>query len=404
MATATAVFKQVAIKREATYGVAPVATGAQLMRRTESTFNLAKDTYQSAEVRTDQQRADFRHGVRRTPGNLRGELSPGSYSDIMAAILKRDFTNGASAAAVSVTIAGTGPTYTVTRAAGSYLTDGFKLFDVIRLTVGSLNAANINKNLMITALTATVATVIVLNGVAMFAEGPITGTTVSVTGKKTFVPTSGHTDVSFSLEHWFPDVPANELFTGVKFMSADIALPPTGLSTIDFAGDGKDITTNTTRFYTTPTALSTAGIVASVNGVLVIGGTQQTAVTGVTLRIMAEYTGDPVVGANTIPGKFAGPLTVEGEFSAYFDSTTLRDLFINETEASLAVALTTNNTATADFISFVVSRIKVGGADKSDGQGGITQTFPFTALLNTAGGAGTANEQTTISIQDSLAA
>ena len=65
------------------------------------------------------------------------------------------------------------------RCSGSYLTDGFKIGDVIRLTAGAFNALNTQKNLLIIALTATVATVRVVNGSAMFAEANIASATVS---------------------------------------------------------------------------------------------------------------------------------------------------------------------------------------------------------------------------------
>ena len=98
MPQAAGIFKQVVLKRELTYGAAPTASGAQLMRRAQSTIDLTKETYQSSEIRPDMQVADFRHGVRRIQGSLQGELSPKTYSDIFAAVLKREFTAGVSAA------------------------------------------------------------------------------------------------------------------------------------------------------------------------------------------------------------------------------------------------------------------------------------------------------------------
>ncbi|HNC42446.1 MAG TPA: hypothetical protein PK522_11735, partial [Nitrosomonas sp.] len=75
-------------------------------------------------------------------------------------------------------------------------------------------------------------------------------------------------------------------------------------------------------------------------------------------------------------------------------------MFEDETEASVTMTLTTNNAANADFVSFTMPRIKVGGNSKDDGQKGIVQTVPFTALLNP----GTNNgDATTLMIQDSLA-
>ena len=72
MAQASGVFKQVSIKEETSYGVLPaVATGAQLLRRVDASFNLTKDTYESSEIRTDLQTADFRHGVRKVARSLK---------------------------------------------------------------------------------------------------------------------------------------------------------------------------------------------------------------------------------------------------------------------------------------------------------------------------------------------
>lgn len=404
MPNASGLFKQVSIKRNAgAYGAAAGTTGFQLLRRTSSTLDLNKETYQSAEIRPDMQVADFRHGVRRVAGAIGGELSPGTYADIFAAMLKRDFTAGASAASLSITIAGSGPTYTVTRAAGSWLTDGFKLYDVFRLTAGTFNVANSNKNLMIVALTATIATVIVLNGSALVAEGPIASATAAVTGKKTYTPTSGHTDVDFNVEHWYADIAQSELFTGVKFAKADLSLPPTGITNASFEAMGQDMTTATARYGASPTAVTTTTVTAAVNGALVQGGAVVAIVTGLQLTLAANYSGDPVVGSNTIPALFAGRVIVGGQFTAYFPDATLRNLFVNETETSLAVALTSDNSAASAFVAFSMPRIKVGGAAKNDGEGAVTQTLPFQALFNSSGGAGTSTDQTTLVVQDSAA-
>lgn len=404
MPQASGIFKQVAIKRELVYGSAPAASGAQLLRRAQSTIDLTKETYQSGEIRPDMQVADFRHGVRRIQGSLQGELSPKTYSDIFAAVLKREFTAGASTTGLAITIAaGLGSSYTVTRGSGSYLTDGFKVGDVVRLTAGTFNAANLNKNLLIMGLTATMATVMTLNGSTLTAEGPIASATIGVQGKKTYIPISGHTDVSFAMEHWFNDISQSEVYTGIKFDKVSLDLPPTGMAKVSFDTMGQNVTTSNSRYFTSPTAVTTNGIVAAVNGVLLVNGAVQTVVTGLSINIDPSFSGDPVVGANTVPNLFAGPVTVTGQFTAYFTDATLRDLFVNETETSLVVSLTTDNTANADVLTLTIPRIKLGGQQKNDGATGIVQTFPFQALLNTAGGSGTSSEQTTLVMQDTAA-
>lgn len=403
MPIASGVFKQLAYKAETTWGTVPSSSGAQALRRTTSSLDLTKETYQSNEIRPDLQLSDFRHGVRSVTGRISGDLSSGTHSDFIAAILKRDFASVSAITGASITVAGAGPTYTVTRAAGSFLTDGVKIGDVIRLTAGSFAAGNLNKNLFVVALTATVATVIVLNGSALVAEGPIASATVSVVGKKTYVPTSGHTDKSFSIEHWFSDIAQSEVFSGCKPSACAIALPPTGIATVDWDFMGKDVTTATSQYFTSPTAATSTGSLAAVNGVVRVGSTTVATITGLTLNIAANFTGEAVVGSNTKPLMSPGRVLVTGQATCYFEDATFRDAFLNETETSILAAFTSDNTAAADFVSFAIPRVKFGGSAKDDGEKGIVQTIPFQALLNTAGGAGTSTERTTLSVQDSAA-
>jgi hypothetical protein len=401
---ASGLFKQVAYKAETSFGVIPSATSAQSLRRVQSTLDLTKETYQSNEIRRDFQMADFRHGVRRVEGRVSGELSPATYKDFIQCALKRDFAAVTPVTGASVTIAGAGPSYTVTRGAGDFITDGFKVGDVIRLSVGSPSlSANFGKNLVVVGLTATVATVITANGSAMAAEGPVAGTTITVIGKKTFIPQTGHTDKSFSVEHYYADLVQSEVFSGCKPTALAIGLPPTGLATIDVDFMGQNVTTASSQYFTNPTAPTTTGLLAAVNGQVRVGGSSVATLTGLTLNIASNYSGDPVVGSNTVPFMFAGRVIVTGQATAYFDSVALRDAFFNESEVEIIGVFTANNDADAPFMSFVLPRVKIGGASKNDGEGGLIQTLPFQALLNTAGGTGTNSEQTTIVIQDSAA-
>jgi len=403
MTIATGVAKQLRYKAEATWGTAPGTGSAQLLRRVTSDLSLKKQSYQSAEIRSDYQVADMRHGVRSVEGGINGELSSGTFKDFIAAAVRRAFTTVTAITGASITIAGSGPTYTVTRAAGSWITDGVKVGQVGRLTAGSFNAANLNKNLLVLVETATVLTVMPLNGVALVAEGPIGSATWSITGKTTYVPTTGHTDPSFSIEHWHSDVNVSELFLGCKLNEMAIALPPTGMGTIDMQFLGKDVTTAGSAYYVTPAAETTTGVLAAVNGILAVQGAAVAILTGLNFTIRGNMTGEAVVGSNTYADITEGRVLVEGQFTALFQDATIRDYFINETEISLIAALSASNAAGADFLAFAFPRIKVGGAAKGDGERALVQTLPFTALFNSAGGAATSSEQSTIAIQDSQA-
>jgi hypothetical protein len=403
MGQASGVFKQVTYKVETTYGVMPAAGAAQAMRRVTSSLDMTKDTYQSAEMRPDFQMADFRHGLRKVAGTINGELSAKTYVDFLAAVLKKDFAAGVSVTGASFTITGSAGAWTITRAAGSWLTDGVKVGDIVRLTAGAFNAANLDKNIQVTALTATVLTGIVLNASALVAQGPITAATLAVIGKKAFTPQSGHTDRSFSIEHWHPDVPSSEVFTGLKVSKMTFTLPATGMATVAVEFVGKDVVPGVAQYFVTPTPVTVTGTMAAVNGVVKVGNAAGGTITSATIEITAAQSSEPGIGSNTADQASTGRVIVTGQITAKFDSTGLRDAFYNETETSAYLAFTSDNSAASDFMAFSLSRLKLNGAAKDDGEKILIQTIPFQALLDVNGGAGKATEMTTLSIQDSAA-
>jgi hypothetical protein len=406
MAFSVGINKQVFYKAETTWGTLAGTGSGKTLRRVTAAFNLMKETYESGEIRTDYQVADFRHGVRSAEGSLNGELSPGTYSDFFAAVLAKDFAAGVTSGAGQVmTTSGTGPTYTLTRASGSWLTDGFKVGDVIRQTVSAFNAADVNKNYLITDITSALAlTFIVLNASTVTIGASAATCVVTVVGKKTFAPTTGHTDKSFTVEEFYADLPQSEVYTGMKVNTASIALPATGLVTCDFGFMGKDLAqTGSSQYFVSPSAQGTSGVFAAVNGVLLVNGVAVALLTGVNINVNRNMQGATVVGSNSLAEMFEGRIVVDGDFSAYFDGGTIRDLYNSETEVSLIAVITTSNVKDADFMSIVLPRIKVNSNTRDDGEQGIVAQHSFTALLNGAGGTGIKTEKTTISMQDSLA-
>lgn len=408
MTIAVGVAKTLAYKAESTWGTAAGASGAQLLRRITSDLSLTKQTYQSNEIRSDYQIADFRHGVRSVSGAIAGELSAGTWKDFIAAAVRKAFVSVSAITGLSITVASAGSvngfaTFTVSRAAGSWLSDGIKAGNIVRLTAGSLNAANLNKNLLVLSAVAADLTVLPLNGVAMVAEGPVASCTLSVPGKKTYVPTTGHTDPSFTFEHYFSDLTLSEVFTGCKIGQLTIGLPPTGIATVGLDILGKDITTAGSQYFSSPTAETSTGVLAAVNGIVAVQGSPVALLTGLTLNVKGDMQPAIVVGSNSPADMSEGRVTVDGQFMAYFSSATQRDYFVNETEISLFGAFTSSGSAGADFVAFSMPRIKVGSATKDDGEKGLVETFSFQALYNSTGGSGTATEQSTIAFQDSQA-
>lgn len=395
---ATGVNNKVAYKKETTWGTAAGATGAKYLRRVSADFNLTKETYQSEELRTDFQVADMRHGVRRAEGSLNGEFSAGSYADFFAAALRRDFT-AATLTGASITVTAAGSVYNLVRTTGSFLTDGWKVGMVVRCT-GLTTAADNGKNLLVAAVTALSVTVVPLDGSTLTAQGTAAAATFSAPGKVTYVPATGHTDNSFTVEQFFSDIQQSEVYTGMKVNTVGVSIPATGMTTVDFGFMGKDLAqTGTTQYFTSPTAAGSTGIFAGVNGVVVYNGAPVAVITDASVNINSDMTDAVVLGSNSIANVFEGRVTVDGSMSVYFQDATFRDAFKDETEVSIVFALTASNDKAADFATITLPRVKLGSFTKADAMDGIIASCDFTALLqgtNTAG-----KELTTVMIQDS---
>lgn len=401
-------FKQLLYKKQSGLGTKATTGSAQLLRRVTSTVDKKRANYTSKEIRPSMQRSDMRLGVVAVDGTISGELSPGTYGDFMSSMLRQAWQAAVVGSALTdVTAAVTvGAAGTFTTAGGNFLTQGFKVGRVIRWTGWTAPAtANNAHNFLITALTATVMTVIALDGVAVVAKASGDSVTATDAGKSTWIPSSGHTRDYYTIEHNFADIVQSEQFKDCVMSQMDLKLPPTGMATVDFLVMGIDMDTSTSAYFVSPTGATSAGILAAVNGALFVGTTQVGLITGLNITAKGNFTTvGGVVGSNLEPDITPGSIDVSGQATVVFSDNVMRDHFLNEDEVSMVAAFTTKNTPTADFQAFSFPRLKFTGASKDDGEKSLIMTMPFTAIENVLGGTGTATVESTIAIQDSLAA
>lgn len=401
------VFKSTRIKRQSAKGTLAGTSGGQIMRRESSINEFTKEAYDtSSEITSNQQVMSVRHGVVLGNVALDGLLSPGTYSDIISAVLRKDFAAVTALTGMSITIAASGSNFTITRAAGDFLTGGIKVGMVVRLTAGTFNAANLNCNVLVIGVTATVLTVATMNGFQLVAEGPIASATLTVPGKVSYVPDTGHTNVYYTVEDWYSTGTGySERNRDVKYGKIDFAMPGSGNATVKFAGNGLAQTNATSVYFTAPTAESTSEVVVAASGVLIVNGAALATVTDLSVSVDGSITpADGVVGTNERPDIFNGIVKVTGSFTAYFEDVTIPNLFLQETKINILQALTASADKNAEFITVVMSCVKLSSSTPDDGQTGLKRTYNFTAYRNAAGGASLANHSTTIMVHDSLAA
>lgn len=410
MAVQSNVQTTIAYKAENTFGTAPTASGAQLLRRISTSLAPVKDTFASNEVRSDFQVNDVRHGMRSARGTIEGELSTQTYDDFLEAALRGTWTAGVSTTptdfATGLTIAdatvnGVACSLLTFAGAGSLYTIGFKVGDIIRtsgLTTGANNSANIG-NLRIVGLP-TNKTMQVFPRLTA-AASQAAGWTVSVPGRKL---TLGTIKRSFTIEQSLADATLWERYSGVRVGGMTLSAQPNGLATCSWELMGQNFTMGTSAaYFTSPTAETTTGVVSGVDGFLRLNGEEQGVVTGFQLNFTNNLSMQPVIGSTFGPDVFYGRMVCTGSVSAYLEDADLVNAFVNESEIDLVAVLEASGANPQDFLAFNMQRIKLTGAAKTIGaDGGVIAQFPFQALLK-AGGSGTAFDQSTLVVQRSNA-
>jgi hypothetical protein len=353
------------------------------------------------------QRSDFRHGVISVDGEINGELSVGTYAALMASALRGTWAATINSTALTnVTAAVTsGANGTFTRAAGSWLTDGFKLGMVVRwagwATTGTPNNAH---NFLITSLTATVMTVTALDGVPIGAKASGDSVTCTSAGKTLQIPQSGHVDDYWTFEHFFSDISQSELFTDCVLGGFNIKLPSTGMATIDFPIMGLDMVQGVAQYFTAPTGASTGAVLSANNGFVSVNGVALGLITSLDINVNGNMSAvGGVVGSNKSPDVFPGAFDVDGTMTILFQDVAQKTLFLNETECGIIGVFTGGNTPAADFMSVMMPRCKLNSGDADDGEKGLSLSVSFVSLENTAGGTGTSTFATSFAVQDSLA-
>lgn len=381
MAISNGTAKVVAYKKETTFGTLAGATAGKQLRRVTADFNLTKETYSSNEIRTSRQNASSTHGVRSAEGSLSAELSAGSYADFMGSILARDFTPVTLGAAANVTVTVSGPTYQFVRSAGSFVTDGFRPGLIVNAS-GLTDVDDNGRDFLVTAVSALNVTFVPLDTLgAPTAQGVASSVTFTVPGKHTFIPASGHTNQSYTIEEWYSDIAQSQVFTGMKVNSMGVSMPSTGIITLDFGFTGKDMAqTGTTQYFTSPAAQSSSGVMAAVNGAVIVNGQPVALITSIDFTVDRATENATAVGSNSLAEIFTGRILVTGNMSVYFTDANFRNYFNNETEVSLVLGVSTNACGTGSAMSFYMPRVKVNSFGLADAELGITASVSFEAL------------------------
>lgn len=406
MAIAQGINKVVTVYKQTGLGVPRSGSGGQALRRETSNGKLTIAQFENNEITSHRQSTGVTAGGRSATFDLNGVLSGNTYSTLLASVVRKAFTATSAFSATTITISGTAALYTFTSSLGTpnFLTNGLKVGDVVRLSAAGGTAGNKENNILVIGVTSeAIFTGITINSSALTLEA-IATCTVTVTGKKAIAAATSHTSDYWTVEEWHSDVARSELFTDTVFNTANITIPADGNATIAFNAVALNRTVSGAQVLTTPTAETTTGVVNGTKGAIIINGTDVATVTSASITIDGMVAALPaVIGTNVAPDVGRGVLKVSGSISAFFENGTLQGYFDAATPISLALVNAVDDTNASEFITFVMSRVKLTSDDKDDNQTGIIRTYSFTAEINGAGGTALANDKTIISVQDSQA-
>jgi hypothetical protein len=382
----------------------PGASGAQILRRVSASLKLGKDTYQSNEIRSDRQIADYRHGTRRVSGSVTGELSPLTYADWFEAAFRGTWEAAVALDETDLTsVAASASGNSLTFAAGDPVALGLRVGHVVRLTNASTAGDNA-KNFLILAFGGSSNRTLTVHPAPVDMSADTDFDLVTV-GQRLIVPSTGHVSRKLGIEIYNEDIDVARLFTENRVGGFTMQLPASGLSTIEFPLMGRNMVVledSDAPYFTSPTAETTTGILAAVNGLLRVNGATVGVVTGLNIQMTLSPSSDPVVGQDVVPEIFLGRANVTGQITANLQDGALIGNFTDEDEVSVLAYLTTANADSTPAMTVLLPRIKFSDADvATSGEGGQTITMPFQALKYVGSDPGV--DQTTIQIVDTEA-
>lgn len=398
----------VAFKEQSGLGAQASGGSAIVLRTTGGAGGkISKAAIESKEVRQDGMSTRGRHGTRKTNGAYSSELSLGLFDPVLQAVMRGTWSAANLAITQSAMTSVTTGAHTIVAAAGSWITEGLRVGDVIRAT-GLPDAGNNGRNLRITGLTAltiTVAETLTVNA------GADTSFTITRPGRVLINPTS-RVKKYFTVEEHELDIDGSEIFTDVVWSSLKFSMQPDGLVMCDstWLGTGQsEVKSGGSAPHftspTTPTGIPLAATEATVRK----GSTDLLDMTAFDLSIDIGASAPPVIAPPSTPW---APDVFSGAMQIGMNITTLRkDLldvadFLDETPLSLSVLLTENESEPEDFVSIYVPNFTLGGVDKSAlaKEGGPrTQTMAIPSSLVGIDSQGGAFDPTMIKIQVSNA-
>jgi Phage tail tube protein len=364
----------VAYKPEGTFGVkAAGGAGAKVFRLNGGGLGLDRALIQSNELRSDLRSSAARYGSRNVNGGYPADLSVGTFDELIEAAFRSTWTAASAITAATFTTL-TPAANTFTAASGSFLTQGFRVGQVVRRT-GSAIAGNNGRNIRVVGVTTSVLTVAeTLTGGAADATG-------SLDIQKRIIQAPSIVKRSFTFEEYEKDVDGSEIFVGAKISSLHLSGGPDAMAIIEFGivgADGEVLDDTTSPYFTGPVATTSIGLTLA-DAKIRFGGEDVAVLSAFDATLDNRQGGQAVIGGGVTPEIFEGSSTLAGSISGIRRNLTNITRYLAESPLELHVLLTEPGAEPKPYFSLFLPNIKLGRPTKQYGSGSaMIETMPFT--------------------------
>lgn len=378
----------VAIQEETVRGVKATdsAGSAKQLRIFQSPGIDPERTWiESEENRADGTTAPGRAGSWKPTASYNGPVTVGgAMDDVFRAILRQAWTASSAITAVQMTSITT-TTTTIVAAGGSWLTQGVRVGDVIRLT-GHSSTANNDKNLRVVSVTASTLGV---RGTGSTSETPLIADAVAdasftVTVLKHLVTGTTPLAITHTIDQYGTVIDQSMVGVGMRVTGLRISAQPDRpvTYTLTYAGMGVEVLASAASpYFTTPTV--TTGVFLSLNGsVLRYNGADVANFTGFDLNFELPSEHVAVGGSDTSPDVFPSRLRVTGSVSMLRSSLANVTLQGAETQFEGHILLEEPGALPRGCYGIFLPRLQVrkANADAGGGTGALVETVDLAIM------------------------
>jgi hypothetical protein len=359
MATQTGSNYLVNFKVESVEGTAATgggSTGERLRTVSSPGLKLSRATVRSAEKRNDANKAPSRLGGKSVAGSYNVEVNVDSFSTLIEAAMRSTWVSPVAITQSTMTSITT-TTNTIVAAAGSWVTQGVRAGDVVRLT-GHSTAANNDINLRV--LSVTTSTITTVGSPLTLNASP--DTTFTLTIQKKIAQATTPTRRTFTVEQYLEDADVSEQFVGCRVVSMSFTFQPSSMVTATFGFIGLNRTalaTGASPYFTSPTEYTSINLVAD-DASITYNGAVVTTLTGWTVNFTIDASGQPVLGSLVAPGTYDNDLMVEGSCAATISDFSDLTLFDAETTFEMSILLVEPDAAApVNFMHLYFPQVKI---------------------------------------------